>query len=127
MQLLWMERFGAVGAQLPYAIAEQGGNVYVSGTTSAQMATVPDSDSGLLCNASKCMFLLKLNASSGATIWGRAFGPGEMAMDPTSLIAADTTSLWLGGGWSSLIDFNMGSKSALGAQDLVLAKFAPLP
>jgi hypothetical protein len=126
--LLWIKRFGGMGLQIPNSIVASGNNVFISGTTPSLMAIAHNTDSGPLCATGKCMFLLDLDATTGATRWGRAFGSGETADDATALITADTGNLWLGGGWSTPIDFGSGNQvPSPMAQDAVLAWFTALP
>jgi hypothetical protein len=127
-QLVWAQRFGGMGEQVPSSITSFEDGVFISGTTAKDMAIVPNTDSGSLCENSKCMFLLKLSPQTGLPIWGRAFGGNEMANDPTAVSAASNSTFWLGGGWSSAIDFGDGlMTTGASGQDVVLTHFNALP
>jgi hypothetical protein len=130
--VLWSDRFGGAGAQLPMAIAELNGRLIVGGKTAAAMAIQNNMDSGPLCVDSHCMFLLSLDQTTGKPAWGRAFGGTEpIAMSDTRVkVATGMGNLWIASSWSTPVDFGQGPIEPPGVttnQDVFLAKFSSVP
>lgn len=132
--VLWFDHFGGpdIGmppagiTQVPNSIVATRDGVYLSGRTPPNMAIEPGRPSGPICKSPSCAFLLKLDPTTGKTIWAREFGEGEMSTDGGFRLAASADSLWLGGGWEK--DVDLGTPlSTKGAQDAILARFYPLP
>ncbi|HMY20446.1 MAG TPA: hypothetical protein PKA58_29170 [Polyangium sp.] len=132
--VLWFDQFGGadvgmppMGAtQVPYSVVLAKDGLYFSGRTPAGMAIEPGKQSGPICKFTSCAFLMKLDTATGNTIWARDFGDNETATDASFQLAADADSLWLGGGWTAKVD--LGTElPPIGAQDVILARFSPLP
>jgi len=102
-------------------------------TPSTGMAIVEDQDGGDLCLTKQtCAFLMKWRPD-GTTAWAREFGVNETAQDPTILLAADATNLWIATSRNTTINFGPGdltpSPQPAGNQDVLVGLFplASLP
>ncbi|MFO0850406.1 MAG: Calx-beta domain-containing protein [Gemmataceae bacterium] len=110
MRLAWTRRVGGAGFDTAYAVAADpaGGGVYVTGgfqgTADLTGDGVPDATSA----GGDDVYVLRLDAGTGATGWARTFGSaGTEDMDGGSLAATDGF-VYVGGSFAGAIDFDPG-------------------
>jgi hypothetical protein len=137
LKFVWAERFGGMGsAQVGTSIRSNAmkdvmgnvmGDVFVTGITQGPMAVDPGSNEGKICDASRCMFLLKLDPLTGVPIWANAFGSGETFSEASPRVAERNDALVLAAGWSAALTFGELSLPQKTDLDLVVAKLSLAP
>ena len=126
----WAKRIGGSAVQYATSIAIAPDGLYVSGITLGALSNATDSATDALCiGDKKCAFLMRLDWEGNA-VSTQAFGKDEPTGDAALHVAADKDQLVLVGGWSEAINFGndlLPSTGALPNQDVVVARFSPLP
>jgi len=120
---LWSYRYGAQDADEPVAVAtDPNGNVFVLGTF---QRTVDFGGGPLTCTGGVLpdVFLVKYSPD-GAHIWSKRFG-GSGFERAGGLAVDDIGRSVITGGFTGTTDFGGGSVSAVGIEDVFVAKYSP--
>lgn len=120
--LLWARRFGAASLDTGLGVAvAPNGDIVVTGSFQGAV----DFGNGSLTSAGLSdIFLLRLAAVGGATVWSRRFG--DATSQSTDAVAVDPVgNVILAGGYVGTVDFGLGPLASAGSNDAFVAKYNP--
>ncbi len=119
--LVWAKRFGGPSVDEATDVIAAGGNVYVVGDF---VGTAYIGSDTLISQGGSDFFILKLNASTGATAYARSYGSPDDEVGSAIAVAGD--SLYLAGTFATTITLGSTTLVSFGNDDIFAATFDAL-